>query len=195
MVLADDLHAAGLWAFLAHFLAEAHLRADLQLVVVVGDQAVAVEVEFAAVRGGDAAAVTVGVERAHLAVAGLLVRLDLALLVAGQVLELALHRVEGVADRDVDVGVGVVLVGLAAGDQLVARHLEVDADVEMLALLVVAVQQLDRDPAAHDAAVEAAQLLDLFPDPVLDRVRTLEVAEGDLQRQLRHMAHFDRLPG
>src|SRR4051812_31416490 len=82
----------------------------------------------------------------------------------GQLRQLVAGRPEGVADGHVDVLVAAVEAGIAAGHDVSAGNQELDADVEVTALALVAVRRLDRDLAAADAGVEALEALGLLVD-------------------------------
>ena len=74
------------------------------------------------------------------------------------ILELSPHGIEAIADCDVDVLVGMVLGWITLHHDLLARDLEVDADMEQIAV-TTPVGCLDDDAATHDAIEE---LLDHF---------------------------------
>jgi hypothetical protein len=66
-------------------------------------------------------------------------------------LQLAAHGIEGCADRDVDV---LVRAGVAANDDLMARDLQVDADMIEPTLLPVRMAAFDHHATADDAPEE-----------------------------------------
>src|SRR5581483_4057222 len=107
------------------------------------------------------------------------VPLDVAALLARVVLELAPRRVERLAQRDLR-----VLVVLAGHRHFAARHLEVDARAELLAVLLVPVGELEHHPAAHDVRIVLVELLRSFADRVVQGIGLLDAVEGDLKRNL-----------
>jgi hypothetical protein len=92
---------------------------------------------------------------------------DMALLVSEQVLQLALHGLERIAQCHMEVGVGRVLVGRSVCDQLVPWHRQVNADMEVIALGVVAVKLLDRDAATVEVRVKVPELVNVVANPGL----------------------------
>ena len=91
---------------------------------------------------------------------GRFVGLDVLTFFADSLLELTLGRIEGVAERNVD-----VLVMLPVGDDLgVPRHADVDANLELVALLMVLARLCDGDAAARNARMEVFEAGNLFPD-------------------------------
>ena len=95
---------------------------------------IAMEVDFSAIAGIDEAVVALGHEACHLAMGGNRMRLHVASPAADMIFELATHGVEAVAYRDVYVLVGVMLGRVAGHHDLLAGHLEIDADVEQIAM-------------------------------------------------------------
>jgi hypothetical protein len=67
------------------------------------------------------------------------------------VLELALRFVEGVADRDIHVLVGVMGGGVPTYHDLPPGNPQIDAHVEEFAVTMPVVGRLDHDPDARDA--------------------------------------------
>jgi hypothetical protein len=97
------------------------------------------------------------------------VQFDVAAALAGMVFEQAPRGVERVADRDMYVLMGMVRLGVAADDNLSARHLQLDAHAEQIALLLPRMPAFDDHPARNDSVEEALQLLDARADSRLDR--------------------------
>ena len=158
--------------------------ADLEPREAAVDHAVLVKVDLAPVRHLDEAVALVGEQARHLAVGRHLVGLDLAADLARMVLEAPRRRVEGVADRHVDILVGVVLGPRVVDHDLLAGHADVDAHVVELALGVTPVRRLDHHAAAYDAIEKTFQLAGLLPDVGLDGFGRIHVAEGDLHWDL-----------
>src|SRR3546814_7430274 len=86
---------------------------------------------------------------------------------AGMVLQAAPGGIEGVAQGDVDVLVGVALTGIAVDHHLLARDAHLDVDVEKVALHVLAADGFDHHAAGRDPAIDLLQLCHLFPHPRL----------------------------
>ncbi len=105
--------------------------------------------------------------------------LDVPALEAGDVLEPAPERVERVTQRDVG-----VLVMIAIDHDIVAGNPDDDADVEPMALLMVATLLLDGHVAPGHVRMELVELGGLLPDTLLERLRPREIAHRDLQRSL-----------
>jgi hypothetical protein len=100
------------------------------------------------------------------------------------ILELPPHRFERIADRDIHIRVCVMFIRLAARDELAVRNGHINADVVLIALLVMPVPAFDHDATAGDAIVEFLQIFSVFANPGLDRLRAREISERDLQRYL-----------
>ena len=103
-------------------------------------------------------------------------RLDLSALAASDVLQPPGKTREGVAQRDV-----YILVVIAIDDELVARNVNRDADVEPATLLLVPVLLLDDDVATDDSPVELLQFGSVFADARVERHRMRHVPKSDLQ--------------
>jgi hypothetical protein len=71
--------------------------------------------------------------------------------------------------------------GLALDDNFFPWQGQVDANVEGLAFLVMAMRDLNGDAAPDDAVVESFEFLGLPPNPVLYFGGMLHVPKGDLQ--------------
>jgi hypothetical protein len=148
------------------------------------------EIDLAAVTCLDEAVVALGDQVGDSAVDWNFVRLDVAAAVTDMVLELSAHRIEAVADGDVDVLVRVVLRRIALHDDLLARDLEVDADMIEVAV-APSVGGLDDHPAARDTIVEALELAHALVDLRLDGRRCIDIAKGYLKPR-RHGPLFVR---
>src|SRR5512139_1969474 len=91
------------------------------------------------------------------------------------VFQLTLGSVEGVAQRDVD-----ILIGLLVDHDFRAGYAEVDADVEELALLLMLGRLIDHDAAADDVGKDLFEFLGLVADVGVEGFGRRDVAEGDL---------------
>jgi hypothetical protein len=106
---------------------------------------------------------------------------DMALLMPDKVLELSSHRIEGISQSHIHIRISMVLIGLAACDQLVPWHLQVNANVKVVALLVMAMKLFNGHAAAVDAWVEMPKLVDFVANPSFHGIRGIELAKNDLQ--------------
>jgi len=107
------------------------------------------------------------------------VRLHVAPLQPGVILQPAPDGVERVAQRDVG-----ILVVVPVDDDLVVGHVHDHAHVEPVSLLVMSPLLLDCHRAADDVGVELFQLRRLAADPRVERVGGRHVAHRDFQRYL-----------
>jgi hypothetical protein len=95
--------------------------------------------------------------------------------------------IESVADRNVDVLMGMVCRGIAADGDLAARDFKVDADLEQIALMVARVSAFDDDAARHDAIEESLELIGPLAYARGDWIRGSHMSEGDLKRNLHRI--------
>ena len=102
MMFADFANRARLRAFLPEFLDEANFGTDCQTIERIVENAVAMEIDLAAVGGLDEAIIVTGHEFRHAAMVLRFMRLNLTAHLADGVLDLALSRGEGILDRDPD---------------------------------------------------------------------------------------------
>src|SRR3546814_853587 len=86
---------------------------------------------------------------------------------------------EGIADRHVDVRMGMVVGRATVDPQIAAGHFDLDPDAVELALVLVALGRRDHDTATGDALMKALQLAGLLLDAGFDGGRLLDVAESD----------------
>jgi hypothetical protein len=70
--------------------------------------------------------------------------------------------------------------GLALNDNFLAGHHQVNANVTLFPLPVVAVRNLNGDTAAQDAVIECFEFFRLLQDPFFDLWRRLHIAKCDL---------------
>ena len=88
------------------------------------------EIDLVAIDAQDKPAILLGKEPCDSAVVGDRVELDVSASLANVVFEAPAGRVESVADRHVDILMGVVRRGIAADDDLAAGNLQVDANAK-----------------------------------------------------------------
>jgi hypothetical protein len=182
MVLADERHGTGLRPLLAFpgMQGEPDLVTNPQFLESTVGHGITVKIDFAAIAGVDETVVPLGDDARDPAVGWNLMRLHVASLPPDMVLELTPYGVETIADRNVDVLVGVVLGRISLHDDLPARHLEVDPDVIEIAA-TAPLGCLDDDATAHDTAEELLELAGALADLRLDRRRGVDIAKGDLK--------------
>jgi hypothetical protein len=98
------------------------------------------------------------------------VALDLAALHPRMLLKLAGGGVEGVAQGDVEVLVGLPVVMVPAHHDVLLRDAEIDPDFVEITLMLVMVFCFDGDAAANDVVAELLELRRFFPNPGFYRV-------------------------
>ena len=132
----------------------------------VAEHAVAVEINFRAVRGLKEAEILFCDQLRDLADIRCLVMFDVAALAADVVLQLPPGRVEGVTDGDVGVFMRMIGLGIAGDHDLPPGYPQHETNTEQIALMVAPVPFLDHDPAGGDPRMELFQLGDARADPV-----------------------------
>src|SRR5262245_61856046 len=173
-----QMHRGRLWPLLAQLLGEPDFVTNAQLVEFSIDHAVAMEIDLPRIGRSDEAVAPLWVQPNDAALSGRVVGFDVSACLTDVVLELTPGRIEGVADRHVDVLVRALLRGLAP------RDTQVNADVEQFALSMLPVRRLDHHANARDPIVELLELGGLLPDVGLDGRRRRHVPEADLQWNL-----------
>src|SRR5690606_12882016 len=106
-----------------------------------------------------------------------LLALDVAAPPANVVLELARGCLEGVPDGDVHVLVRGVVAVRPADDELAVGHVQIDAHLVQVTLVLMPVRALDGDVARRDVRLEALELRCLGADPRLDRFRMFQTVK------------------
>jgi hypothetical protein len=106
--------------------------------------------------------------------------LDMAAPPAHGVLKLPPDRVKGVADGDVHVFMGVMLVGLTGRHELGFGYLEINTHVIQVALVMVLVMRLHHHPAAHDVFINEIELLAALANLGFHGLGRLHIAKDDL---------------
>ena len=146
VMLAYGTHERRLRTLVTDLLGEAHFLADAQFVELARLYAIAVEVNLPAVSRCDESVITIGVQGRNNAVGWHVVSLDLALLFAHEVLQLAARGLERITDCHVGVLVGAGYVGIAVDDDVGGvRYGEVDADPVGVSLVMAMLGTPDDD--------------------------------------------------
>src|SRR3546814_4661532 len=84
---------------------------------------------------------------------------------------------------------GMVVGRTAIDPKIAVGHLDLDADAEELALVLVALRGRHHDAAAGDALVKALQLRGFLVDAGFDGRRWLDVAKGDFDGECGCFGH------
>ena len=164
---------------------KAHLVPHRELVEAAIRDAVAVEIEFVAIGGQNEPAILLREQAHNPSVVWHGVQLHIAAHLTRMVFEQPVSGIESVADRHVNVFMAAVCRRIAADDNLAARNLEVDADVEQIALPLARMAAFDDDAAGNDPFEESVQLFGPLSDARLHRRQGGGVAKSDLNRLLR----------
>jgi hypothetical protein len=90
-------------------------------------------------------------------------------------------RVKSVADRDIDVFVGMAFGRVPVDHNLVTGESHIDPDMENLPLTVMMMGRFDENMATGDPVVESVQLGRLLPDVGLDGGRGIHPSKNDLE--------------
>lgn len=197
MVLSDQHDGAGLQALLAFAGTgdEANLIADAEAIKRTLDYAVAVHVDLFSISREDETVALIE-EKAHdRAVFHRFMRLGLPASESCVIFELASHRIEGIAYRDVYLFMGVMFGRVSPHGDLVPGNFHVDTEVIDAPFMLMAMSALDDDAAAHDLRVEAIELVDALADMRFDRFGRLHAAKCDLWGQLHIVLRVVASPG
>ena len=135
------------------------LIANGQLVEPAIRDAVAVEIDLAAIGAQNKAAIPIGEETRDAPMIGHRVQLDVAASLANVIFEQPARRVERVANGDIDILVRMVRLGITADHDLAPRNFEIDTHPEQMTLLVAGVLAFDNDTARYDPVKKAFELL------------------------------------
>src|SRR6201993_3953398 len=112
--------------------------------------AVAVEIDLAAIGAQNKAAIPIGEETRDAPMIGHRVHLDVAASLANVIFEQPSRRVERVANGDIDILVRMVRLGITADHDLAPRNFEIDTHPEQMTLLAAGVLAFDNDTARYD---------------------------------------------
>jgi hypothetical protein len=190
-MLAERHHCARLQAFRALGMSrhETNLAANRELFERAVHDAVAMEIDLAAIRAQNEAAILRGQEPPDPTVVGHGVQLDVAPPLANVILEQPASCVESVANRNIDILMRMMRLGIAPDHDLVPCHFEIDPDPEQITLLTAGVLAFDNDAARYDPVKEAFELLGALKYSRRDGIRRVHMAESNLKRQLHRILH------
>ena len=104
---------------------------------------------------------------------------DVTALFPGVVFQASTDGVEGIADGDVDVFMGLVLSRFFAHYDLALRYRDIDLDMKDIALVFVLVWNFYYNTTAHDMFVKATKLFGALTDIGLDCLRWFHVTKGN----------------
>ncbi|SRR5271155_512216 len=190
-MLAERDHRARLRTFgaLGMLRDETHLVANGERFERAVHDTVAMEIDLAAIGTQNEAAILRGQEPRDPSMVGHRVQLDVAASQTNVIFQQPASCVEGVADRDIDILMRMVSLGIAPDDNLVSRNFEVDAHSKQITLLAPGVLVFDNDAARYDPVKEAFELLGALTYSSRDGIRRVHMAESNLKRQLHRTLH------
>ena len=131
----------------------------------------------------------VGQEPRDPSVVGHRVQLDVAAPLANVIFEQPASCVERVADRDIDILMRMVRLGIAPDHDLAPWNFEIDTHPEQITLLAAGVLAFDNDAARYDPVKEAFERLGALTYSRRDGIRRVHVAESNLKWQLHRILH------
>jgi len=151
--------------------------------------AVAMEIDLAAIGAQNEAAILRGQEPRDSSVVGHRVQLDVAASPANVIFEQPASCVERVADRDIDILMRMVRLGIAPDYDLAPRNFEIDTHPEQISLLAAGVLAFDNDAARYDPVKQVLELLGALTYSRRDGIRRVDMAESNLKWQLHRILH------
>jgi hypothetical protein len=120
------------------------------------------------------------------------VLLDLAAAAALDVLKPPLDSIKGVADRHIEILMGVVLARIATDHHFMTWHRHIHPHVVDAALMMVAMGRLDHHPAGDEIRRELFQFPHALMDAILNGWRAVQVAVGNFDGNLHeNLRMFD----
>ena len=192
-MLAKQPYGARLRAFFTHLLCKADPRTHRQVLKAV-EHAVAMEIDLAAIARLQEAELAQLIEPHNGSGWLALVGLHLSLQLADLVLQLSARSLEGVVDRECQVGVPLVhLRGPSDIDLAPVGKLEPDMDLIETAGLMVAAGPFQDHPTGRHATEAALKLFHVLDDTVAKRRARAHALEVDFNRGFHRL--FIRLSG
>jgi len=177
----DDLDSAGLGTFLSKLFDEADLGTDVQAAEPQAQNAVPMKEDLATIERLEESVACLGEKPCHTSVRKVCVSLDEPTAAVDVLLDLPLHLLEGLLDHEREIAISGAPGGFALDHQFRPGHLEVDADLEEVALLVVTVGLVNDHVTACDPVVSVLQAVGRFLDGALDDLRMGKIVERDLE--------------
>lgn len=107
--------------------------------------------------------------------------LDLAALDPAVILKLPGGRGKGVAQSHVDILVGLFVMVVTAHHDLLVGYADIQPDLVEIALMLVVMLGLDRNPAADDVMAVLLKLVGFFPNSSFHRIGMRDAPESDLK--------------
>ena len=150
MVSALDMDGAGLYALITVFLGKMHRHTDIELVEIHIDDGIAMKINIPPIAGFDAAVIEHGIQLPNPPVrcGGMLLYLTAPFLNA--LFELPAGREKGVAEGDMCILVGMILMLIATYRDFTAGQGDVDVDGIQAALMLMLVGSFYDNAAAGD---------------------------------------------
>ena len=102
---------------------------------------------------------------------------------ARMILKLAAGGIEGVANRNLNILMGVMLSRISVHDDLAARKRQMNRDMIDPTLAMLAVARFDHNLAGNNVVVKLLKLRHATLDLLSDGIRRIEFAKGDLRFQ------------
>ena len=118
------------------------------------------------------------------------VQLDVTASLANVIFEQSARCVERVADRDMDILMRMVRLGIAPHHDLAPGNFEIDPHPEQITLLAAGMLAFDHDAARYDPVKEAFERLGALTYSRRDSIRRVHMAESNLKWQLHRILHF-----
>lgn len=150
MVLPNNIHGACLWTLLTLFFREPNFPADFEVVEVRVQNAVAMEIDLPFLGCFDETEAILAIYRHDLTVQRHGMRFHIAPNPALMIFELTRDRLEGITQRDAHVLMRGVLLSITTDDQFPVRNPNIDADVIVPALTLMAMLDFHSDTATDD---------------------------------------------
>ena len=190
-MLAERDHCACLRPFCALGMLrdETHLIANREFFERAVHDAVAMEIDLAAIGAQNEAAILRGQEPRDPPVVGHRVQLDVAASLANVIFEQPASGVECVADRDIDILMRMVRLGIAPDHDLAPRNFEINTHPEQITLVAAGVPAFDDDAARYNSVKKAFELLGALTYSCCDGIRRVHMAESNLKWQLHRILH------
>jgi len=190
----DDLDGAGLGTFLSKLFNEADLGTDVQAAESRAQNAVPMKEDLAAIVRLEEPVACLGEKPCHTGMRKVFVSLDEPTAAVDELLDLPLHLFEGVLDHQSEIAKGEGRGVFAFDHQFSPGHLEVDADLKKVSLLVVTVGLVNDHVTACDPVMSVLQAVGRFLNGALDDLGMGKIVERDLEWSLhgRSLVRDDR---